>query len=166
MLDRDLIMALRLIKVEAGGLLCFGCGLEHSCCVRGCTITRKAADRLEALAEENAKLICEKSRLEQEIGRLEAQNEHFREVTKMLPKWISAKERLPNFNQPYIVTACDENAPAGEGIWYSTVVVVAEYYNGCWTWAENGTEYDLTGIVTHWMPMPKAANAEKEKCII
>lgn len=69
--------------------------------------------------------------------------------------WVSVEERLPEGNGGYIVTACDEGCPAGEGIWYDTVVVFAEYYDGCWTW-NDGTEYDLTDIVTHWMPLPKS----------
>lgn len=150
MTDREILCALKRLKVETGSLVCFGCGREHSCGVYGCAIIRKTADRLEELLDENATL-------RQEIGRLEAQNDHFRDHTKMvIQKWISVEERLPHFNEPYIVTACDENAPAGEGIWYNTVVVVAEYYNGCWTWEEGETEYDLTGLVTHWMPMPNA----------
>ena len=68
-------------------------------------------------------------------------------------EWVSVEERLPEGNGGYIVTACDEGCPAGEGIWYDTVVVFAEYYDGCWTW-NDGTEYDLTDIVTHWMPLP------------
>ena len=68
-------------------------------------------------------------------------------------EWVSVDERLPEGNGEYIVTACDEGCPAGEGIWYDTVVVFAEYYDGCWTW-NDGTEYDLTDIVTHWMPLP------------
>ena len=67
--------------------------------------------------------------------------------------WVSVEERPPEGNGEYIVTACDEGCPAGEGIWYDTVVVFAEYYDGCWTW-NDGTEYDLTDIVTHWMPLP------------
>lgn len=70
-------------------------------------------------------------------------------------QWISVKNRLPDSNGIYIVTACDEGCAAGEGIWYDTVVVTAEYYNGCWTWYDGGNEYDLDGIVTHWMPMPE-----------
>lgn len=70
-------------------------------------------------------------------------------------RWIPVEERLPEGNGGYIITACDEGCPAGEGIWYDTVVVFAEYYDGCWTW-NDGTEYDLTDIVTHWMPLPKA----------
>ena len=68
-------------------------------------------------------------------------------------EWVSVEERLPEGNGEYIVTACDEGCPAGEGIWYDTVAVFAEYYDGCWTW-NDGTEYDLTDIVTHWMPLP------------
>ena len=67
-------------------------------------------------------------------------------------EWISVEDRLPEEDDNYIVTACDEGCSAGEGIWYSTVVVVAEYYKGSWTWYD---EYSLEGIVTHWMPMPK-----------
>ena len=76
-------------------------------------------------------------------------------------EWISVKDRLPDSNGQYIVTACDEGCAAGEGIWYDTVVVTAEYYNGCWTWYEGGHEYDLDGIVTHWMPLPELPEEEK-----
>lgn len=69
-------------------------------------------------------------------------------------RWIPVTERLPDDNGNYIVTACDEGCPYGEGIWYDTVVVVAEYYDGSWTWNDGGAEYDLFGIVTHWMPLP------------
>lgn len=70
-------------------------------------------------------------------------------------RWIPVTERLPEENGCYIVVACDEGCSAGEGIWYDTVVVEAEYYNCSWSWDENGTEYDLTDIVTHWMPLPE-----------
>ena len=77
--------------------------------------------------------------------------------------WISVKNRLPDSNGLYIVTACDEGCAAGEGIWYDTVVVTAEYYNGCWTWYEGGHEYDLDGIVTHWMSLPKPPEEMSQK---
>lgn len=70
-------------------------------------------------------------------------------------EWIPVTERLPDADSNYIVVACDEGCPYGEGIWYDTVVVVAEYYHGSWTWCESGTEYDLNGLVTHWMPLPE-----------
>lgn len=74
--------------------------------------------------------------------------------------WISVKDRLPDVNDNYIVTACDEDCPYGEGIWYDTVVVVAEYYKGSWTWCDNGLEYDLNGLITHWMPLPQPPKEE------
>lgn len=76
-------------------------------------------------------------------------------------QWISVIDRIPDSDGLYIVTACDEGCSAGEGIWYDTVVVTAEYYNGCWTWYDGGTEYDLDGIVTHWMPMPAPPEEDK-----
>jgi len=71
-------------------------------------------------------------------------------------EWVSVGERLPETNQVYIVCCNDEGAPYGEGIWYQkNVVVAAEYYGGSWTWYEGSHEYDLEGIVTHWMPLPE-----------
>ena len=75
-------------------------------------------------------------------------------------EWISVEDRLPDKDGCYIVTACDEWCSCGEGIWYDTVVVVAEYYKGSWTWYDGGREYSLEGIVTHWMPMPNPPKGE------
>lgn len=76
-------------------------------------------------------------------------------------KWIPVSERLPEKDGCYLVTACDEGCPYGEGIWYDTVVVLADYYDdGRWVWYEGVTEYDLCDIVTHWMPMPQPPKGE------
>ena len=50
MTDKELIAALRRLKVQAGSIACLGCGYEHSCSVHGCRIMRLAAERLERLA--------------------------------------------------------------------------------------------------------------------
>ena len=87
--------------------------------------------------------------------------EHYKTVVEALEiaslqKWIPVAEQLPEKDGLYLVVACDEGCPYGEGIWYDTVVVTAEYYDdGRWVWYENGTEYDLCDIVTHWMPLPQ-----------
>ena len=75
-------------------------------------------------------------------------------------KWISVEDRLPDKDGCYIVTACDEGCSCGDGIWYDTVVIEAEHYKGEWSWNENGTEYDITDLVTHWMPMPQPPKGE------
>ena len=76
------------------------------------------------------------------------------------PEWISVKDRLPDKDGRYIVTACDEGCSCGDGIWYDTVVIEAEHYKGEWSWNENGTEYDITDFVTHWQPMPQPPKGE------
>ena len=81
-----------------------------------------------------------------------------------VPQWISVKDRLPDVAGMYIVTACDEWCSHGEGIWYGTVVVVAEYSGGCWNWNDNGTDYDIDDLVTHWMPLPEPTNRNAEHC--
>nr|DAG39466.1 MAG TPA: outer capsid protein sigma-1 attachment protein [Caudoviricetes sp.] len=52
MTDKDLIAALRRMKVETGSLVCWGCGHEHNCGIRGCAVMRAAAERLEQLKEQ------------------------------------------------------------------------------------------------------------------
>lgn len=52
MSSRELIAALRRLKVETGSLVCLGCGYEHNCGVHGCAILRKTIAWLEqTLAE-------------------------------------------------------------------------------------------------------------------
>ena len=75
-------------------------------------------------------------------------------------EWISVKDRLPDKDGCYIVTACDEGCSCGDGIWYDTVVIEAEYYKGEWSWNENGTEYDITDLVTHWQYLPQPPKGE------
>lgn len=56
MTDRQILQALRGLRVETGSLACFGCGREHNCGTHGCAILRKAADLIERLTAENAAL--------------------------------------------------------------------------------------------------------------
>ena len=77
-------------------------------------------------------------------------------------EWISVDDRLPDKDGCYIVTACDEGCSCGDGIWYDTVVIEAEHYKGEWSWNENGTEYDITDLVTHWMPLPLAPEVKND----
>lgn len=44
---KDVVAALRRLRVQTGSLACLGCGHEQSCGTRGCAILRAAADLLE-----------------------------------------------------------------------------------------------------------------------
>ena len=59
---KDIVAALRRLKVETGSLACLGCGYEQSCGIHGCAILRAAADLLERagarLAPPNEPLTC------------------------------------------------------------------------------------------------------------
>lgn len=55
MCDRELIAALRRLKVETGSIAFLGCGYEHNCSVHGCRIMRLAAERLEQLTGPSAR---------------------------------------------------------------------------------------------------------------
>lgn len=60
MSDRELIAALRRLKVETGSLVCLGCGHEHNCGIHGCAILRKTIAWLERkLAEDKSRSVME-----------------------------------------------------------------------------------------------------------
>lgn len=82
--------------------------------------------------------------------------ENIRSMPTLTPtnEWVSVEEGLPEKHSEYIVCACDEGEPIDERIWGDTVVVCADYYDGAFTWYEGNTEYDISDIVTHWMPLP------------
>lgn len=54
--DKNLIRALRKLKIETGSLACMECGHEHNCGIHGCAIIREAADRIEGLLKNEAQL--------------------------------------------------------------------------------------------------------------
>ena len=64
--NTEIINALKRVKVQTGSLVCFGCGHEHNCSVRGCAIIREAADRLENDEAHIAALRAEVERLNRE----------------------------------------------------------------------------------------------------
>ena len=49
MQKNNLIAALEKLKVQTGSLACLGCGHEHSCTTKGCTIIRSALEELEKM---------------------------------------------------------------------------------------------------------------------
>jgi hypothetical protein len=58
MSDRELIAALRRLKVQTGSLACLGCGREHNCGIHGCAILREAIAFVEKkLAEDRSRSV-------------------------------------------------------------------------------------------------------------
>lgn len=145
MTGKELVQALRRLRVETGSLACFGCGREHNCGTHGCAILRKAADLIERLTAENAAL-REKQR------------------------WIPVTERLPE-ERVLVNVVWVNRAPEA---YYEKIKDVpfsgtACFYRGNWYWnspvvldllAEYGKDnFDLVDDaveITHWMPLPEA----------
>lgn len=169
---KEIIVALRKLRVETGSLACLGCGLEHHCGAScGCRIMREAADLLEnyqtqifALQQElewkRAQLDCANTA----AGILKRRNEDLQTaaatVTRLTAEaaverdWIRVEDRLPEQNGSYIVRLDDTDKPKNERIWGENTIVVADYSAGSWTYLQFD-EYNVDGIVTHWMPLPK-----------
>ena len=47
MSDRELLAALRRLKVQTGSLACLGCGYEQDCGIHGCAILRETVNLVE-----------------------------------------------------------------------------------------------------------------------
>lgn len=77
-----------------------------------------------------------------------------------MSEWIRVEDRLPDKMNVYIVYAQGGNPLYDDDIWCKNIVTLAEYAFGEWTWHENGNEYDITDIVTHWMPLPEPPRME------
>lgn len=118
MTDKELIQALRCENVD-----CWGCSFIDDCS----SLYEKATDRLEALL---------------------AENEHLREATKMVPKWISVRERLPENKQ-------DVLAISNDGV--ERRVYPANYDHGKWF---DCFFMEQNKHTTHWMPLPSTEGVE------
>ena len=57
---KDVLRALRRLKVETGSLACFGCGREHNCGIHGCAILRDAIALIEELTENRSSVMMPK----------------------------------------------------------------------------------------------------------
>jgi hypothetical protein len=71
--NKDLLQALRRLKVETGSIACLGCGHEHNCGIHGCAIIREAAEKLgdfNAVFNEDTVVRLADRGLEVEPGRL------------------------------------------------------------------------------------------------
>ena len=107
MKDKDLVNAIRRLKVETRSLASIGCGHGHNCGVSGCAIMREAADRI---ANQSTHIAA----LQQEIEKLRGQNEQLREAAALVTKesaellerrWIPVEERLPEDRSDVLVVA-------------------------------------------------------------
>ena len=135
MKDKDLVNAIRRLKVETRSLACIGCGHGHNCGVSGCAIMREAADRI---ANQSTHIAA----LQQEIEKLRGQ----------LPRWIPVEERLPEDRGDVLVVA----------YWHERWGV---YMGWCAperaAWSVHIGIGDRSDIaVTHWMPLPEPPEVE------
>lgn len=87
---------------------------------------------------------CDKALDADALAYIQQLEDHIRDLTKMVPRWISVEDRLPENGQKVIATFKNE-----EGV----IVDQARYSNGefdfaswAYVWHEN---------ITHWMPMPE-----------
>ena len=63
MRTKDIISALKRLKIQTGSIVCLGCGREHNCGIHGCAIMREAAARLEVLQRERDEMYAQLRKL-------------------------------------------------------------------------------------------------------
>lgn len=136
MKDKDLVNAIRRLKVETGSLACMGCGHARNCGVSGCAIMREAAGRI---ANQRTHIAA----LQQEIEKLRRQ----------VPRWIPVAERLPEDRSNVLVVA----------YWHERWGV---YMGWCAPeraeWSVHVGIGDRDDVaVTYWMPLPEPPEEER-----
>ena len=155
MKDKDLVNAIRRLKVETGSLACIGCGHGHNCGVSGCAIMREAADRI---ANQSTHIAA----LQQEIEKLRGQNEQLREAAALVTKesaellerrWIPVEERLPEDRSDVLVVAYWHERWGAYMGWCAPERAAWSVHVGI------GDRSDIA--VTHWMPLPEPPEEER-----
>ncbi len=155
MKDKDLVNAIRRLKVETRSLACIGCGHGHNCGVSGCAIMREAADRI---ANQSTHIAA----LQQEIEKLRGQNEQLREAAALVTKesaellerrWIPVEERLPEDRSDVLVVAYWHERWGAYMGWCAPERAAWSVHVGI------GDRSDIA--VTHWMPLPEPPEEER-----
>jgi len=153
--DKDLVNAIRRLKVETRSLACIGCGHGHNCGVSGCAIMREAADRI---ANQSTHIAA----LQQEIEKLRGQNEQLREAAALVTKesaellerrWIPVEERLPEDRSDVLVVAYWHERWGAYMGWCAPERAAWSVHVGI------GDRSDIA--VTHWMPLPEPPEEER-----
>ena len=155
MKDKDLVNAIRRLKVETRSLACIGCGHGHNCGVSGCAIMREAADRI---ANQSTHIAA----LQQDIEKLRGQNEQLREAAALVTKesaellerrWIPVEERLPEDRSDVLVVAYWHERWGAYMGWCAPERAAWSVHVGI------GDRSDIA--VTHWMPLPEPPEEER-----
>ncbi len=155
MKDKDLVNAIRRLKVETGSLACMGCGHARNCGVSGCAIMREAAGRI---ANQRTHIAA----LQQEIEKLRGQNEQLREAAALVTKesaellerrWIPVEERLPEDRSDVLVVAYWHERWGAYMGWCAPERAAWSVHVGI------GDRSDIA--VTHWMPLPEPPEEER-----
>lgn len=140
MKNKEILTALRRLKVETGSLVCMGCGREHDCGIHGCRIVREAADLIEKLTDRCA-------RYAKEIAVLQERE-----------KWVPVTERLPETNEfeeaggmSKVVLGIVKN-DSGSSLFNPCLCV----YLSDGRWIFRGKPV----TVTHWRPLPDGPEVE------
>lgn len=135
MTDKELIKAARKCQRTRG---CGSCTLFNECPGRAAYLAM-AADRLEALL---------------------AENELLREATKMMPKWFSVEEKLPEESGLYFTLSTESPKR-----WIDNFDTSLGKFGAWWDYEPDGTKhpnYRFTEAenITHWMPIPEPPSTE------
>lgn len=149
--QKEVLKALRHLKVETGSLACLGCGHENSCSTRGCAVIRAAIEVLEE-TRTTGDCISRQAAIDRFMPYVHVDEkipaETVIEELHMFPavdmqeskqRWIPCSERLPKEKQRVIVRCATVGTTVGWILWGEWMTDLGR---GC-------------ADVTHWMPLPQ-----------
>lgn len=108
--------------------------------------------------------LCMGTLAEDALAYVQQLEDHIRDHTKMVPRWISVKDRLPEYAQDVLLIAhgwegqllyigCLHHEEARKS-WLTGITSKES------EWSISGWSYLRAPEVTHWMPLPEPPEAE------
>lgn len=91
--NTEIINALKRVKVQTGSLVCFGCGHEHNCGIKGCAVINAAINEIVALREQLTASEIVRKDLGRQVAALGADNDQLRKAYAAIGRDLAVRTK-------------------------------------------------------------------------